>query len=44
MLVGMISDLVTYEALVVVHVLATLGRGELDSIHVHSIGVVVKGR
>jgi len=43
--VGMTSNLVTYEALVVAHVLSMLGRGESDGIHSssrHVIIVVVK--
>jgi len=44
MLVGMTSNLVTCEALVVAHVLSMLGRGESDHIHVHGIGVTVEGK
>jgi len=38
------SDFVTYEALIVSHVLRTLGRGESEGIYVHGIGVTMRGR
>jgi len=44
MLVGTTSNFITYEVLVVVHVLCTLDGGELDDIHVHSIEVMMRGR
>ena len=43
MFVSPTSDLVTNEALIVMHVLHLLGRRELDGIHVHSVGVVTRG-
>jgi len=42
--VGVASDLVTYKALVVMHVLGTLGGGKSDCVHVHGVGVTVGGR
>jgi len=44
MFVRMASDLVTYEALIVTHVLHTLGRGKLEGVYVHGIGVMMRGR
>jgi len=41
--VCMASDLVTYEALVFMHVLPTLGREESDGVHVHSVGIAMRG-
>jgi len=43
MLVSSTSNLVTNEALIVMHMLHSLGRGESDGIHVHGIGVSARG-
>ena len=38
------SDFMTYEALIVMHVLRTLGRRELEGINIHSVGVTMGER
>jgi len=43
MFVSLTSDLVTNEALIVVHVLCLLRKGEWDGVHVHSVGVMMGG-
>jgi len=42
MLVGVTSNFVTYEALIVAHVLRMLDRGESDGTHIHNIGVAMR--
>jgi len=42
MFVSLTSDLVADEALIVMHVLRSLSRGELDGIHIHGIRVVME--
>jgi len=42
MLVSVTSDFVTYEALIVAHVLHMLSGGESDGIYVHSVNVAMK--
>jgi len=44
MFVRTASDFMTYEALIVMHVLRTLGKGELEDVYVHGIGIAVRGR
>jgi len=44
MVVRTASNFVTYEALIVAHVLRSLGRGESEDIYVHGIGVAMRGR
>jgi len=34
----------TYEALIGSHVLRTLGRGELEGVYVHGIGIVMRSQ
>jgi len=43
MLVGSTSNLVANEALIVMHVLRLLGRGESNGIYVHGVMVTARG-
>ena len=44
MLVSVTSDFMTNEALIVMHVLCSLGGRKLNGIHIHSIRVTVERR
>jgi len=43
MFVSLTSNLVTNEALIVMHVLYSLGRRKSDGIHIHGVGVAMRG-